>query len=178
LIKFFNSKNRDTLIEYFKFKEKNGYKFSKEELDLFILNLKNKILLINNNNKFSNVFVPETSNTNLIRLAQEISNNIIFIEKNNKNFIINELNKQQFQKKEKEALLLSLSENSTVKMADIKGNQRKRFIDFLFKKTSGKEIDYSNSLFLDDSSFSSYTYKAAINKIQKTTFEIILFFKE
>ena len=176
--KFFNSKDRNTLVEYFKFKEKNGHKFSEEELNVFICSVKNKILLLNNNKKYSTVFLPETGNKNLIRLANEVSENIVIIEKNDKSKIIKELDKQHFQKKEKEALYSSMENMSVIKMADIKGNQRIRFVDSLFKKINIDNSFYENSLFLDDSSFSSYTYKAAITKIKSPTTSVILFFKE
>jgi hypothetical protein len=175
--KFFNSANRDTLIEYFKFKEKNGYKFNEEELSNFIDIVKEKILKINNDNKFSTVFIPETGNLNLIRLAEKISYNIVFVKKNKKQIIIDELNKQTYQKKEKEALFDSISKMDTIKMADVKGNQRKRFVDCLFENNEFNDSLYENSLFLDDSSFSSYTYQAAKQKIKKTNHTVILFFK-
>jgi len=173
----FDSKDKNNLINYFKFKEKNNYSFSKDELNCFITSAKNKILSLNDNQLFNTIILPETSNLNLIKLAHEVAINVTYIYKNNKNDIILELHKQSYQKKEKESLLNSISNMKTIKMAEIKGNQRYRFIDILFKEPNIQESLFINSLFLDDSSFSSYTYQAAKKHLKKIEQSVILFSK-
>ena len=140
-------KNKDMLNQYFKFKEKYDYKFSQSELELFLEEVSKKILSINENIPFQTVFIPETGNKNLIKLAKLLTKNVIIVNKKSKNEIIQKLNQQKFQKKEKESLMDSLEKMSTIKMADIKGNQRKRFIDILFNDIE-EDMSFENTLLL------------------------------
>lgn len=178
MIKLYDLKKKDIIFEYYSFKEKKGYKFSKVDLYHFIKEVEIKIIEINKNNKFNTVFLPETENKNLIKIAEKVANNVIFIKKNKKEDIIKELDKQKYQKKEKEALFESIKDLDKIKMAKIKGNQRERFVNLLFEEIEVPDELYENSLFLDDSSFSSTTYKAAMSKLKKTNHQIILFFKD
>lgn len=177
ILKLKDTKNKEILNEYFKFKEKYEYKFTLEELNNFLEEISKKILKANNNNKYNTVFIPETENKNLIKLAKMLTDNVVIIYKKNKEEVIKELEKQNFQKKEKESLLKSLEKMKVIKMAEIKGNQRKRFIDILFNEVE-KNTKFENSLLLDDSAFSGFTYKALKNKIPKVTKEIVIFSKE
>lgn len=170
-------KNKDILEQYFKFKEKYDYKFSKSELEVFLEEIYKKILSINKNIPYQRVFIPETGNKNLIKLAKLLTENVVIVNKKNKNEIIQELNKQKFQKKEKESLMDSLEKMSTIKMADIKGNQRKRFVDILFNNIH-EDVSFKNSLLLDDSAFSGFTYQALKNKLPNVEKEIVIFSKE
>lgn len=170
-------KNKDMLNQYFKFKEKYDYKFSQSELDVFLEEVSKKILSINENIPFQTVFIPETGNKNLIKLAKLITKNVIIVNKKSKNEIIQELNQQKFQKKEKESLMNSLEKMSTIKMADIKGNQRKRFVDILFNDIE-EDMSFENTLLLDDSAFSGFTYQALKNKIPNVEKEVVIFSKE
>lgn len=169
--------SKDSLIEYFKFKEKHDYSFSPDELNKFLINLSSYILNINGYKKFNTVFIPETDNLNLIKLSSLVSEKTIIIKKNRKDYIISKLNEQSYQKKEKESLFQSLENMQTIKMANIKGNQRKRFIDILFEKVDS-DISMDNSLLLDDSYFSGLTYKALKRKIPNTTKNVVLFSKD
>lgn len=176
LLKLVDIKSRDSLIDYFKFKEKYNYKYSQEELESQLEHLALQILSLNNHKKFNNVFVPETENSNLIRLSSLVSDNTIIIKKKAKPEIISLLENQKFQKDEKNALFKSIEEMSSIKMAKIKANQRKRFEDILFDDLSD-DILMDNSLLLDDSSFSGFTYKALKKKVPKTTMDVIIFSK-
>lgn len=168
---------KETLNEYFKFKEKYNYKFNQKELEDFLQSITSKILKINKEKKYKTVFIPQTSNKNLIKLAKLIAENIYIVKKNKKEIIIKELNTQKFQKKEKEALLKSIESKEVIKIAEIKGNQRKRFIDILFEDIE-ENISMENTLLLDDSAFSGFTYKALKSKLPNTTKDIVIFSKE
>lgn len=178
MIKLYNLKSKENLYSYYSFKEKKGNFFSERYLEKFLDETESSILKFNNNLKFNTVFVPETSNRNLIILAKRLAENIIIIKKESKEKVIEGLKKQNFQKKEKEALLKSLENDKKIKIANIKGNQRKRFIDLLFIHHNFPDSYYDNSLFLDDSSFSSTTYLAATSKIKNTTKQAIIFYKD
>lgn len=172
----FDIKDKENLINYFKFKNKHDYFFSEEELNEFLILVKKEILKLNNNNNFDLVLIPQSSNVNLKKLALIISKNIVIIEKNSISYIKEKINEQNLQKAEKLALMKSIDEmNQDLKMAEIKANQRKRFEKILYKEVEVKEN--SNTLLLDDGLFSGYTMKALENSCKNINKKIVLFSK-
>lgn len=123
--------------------------------------------------QFENVVIPETSNKNFLTLVQNLDKDVHVLEKNDMHSIRAILDTQSMMKSERQKLYAALDTMTSVKMAAIAGNQRKRFIDCLFKKHPLK-----NAVFLDDSVFSGYTFAAALSAIEyPTTANIVLFSK-
>lgn len=123
------------------------------------------------------IIVPETTNLLLKNFLSFLKKNIIFLKKNDKQHIVEEIKKQNMMKSEAKKLLLALDGMKTVKIADSAGNQRKRFQSCLFQTLNLNNID-NNIIFLDDSIFSGNTFLAAQKMLENfNTTTIILFNK-
>lgn len=173
----FDLKDRMSEITYFKMKNKYGYSFTSQEKEEF----QNQVLvgLENHLNNIDILIVPETGNECLLEIAYRTGKEIVIFPKNNKEDIILAVTKQAMMKAEKAKLLSSLEAMDTIKIANIAGNQRKRFIECLFKSIDDMEIfKDKNVALLDDSVFSGYTFLAAnhiLNGLNKQN--LILFSK-
>lgn len=87
------------------------------------------------------IIVPETTNLLLKNFLSFLKKNIIFLKKNDKQHIVEEIKKQNMMKSEAKKLLLALDGMKTVKIADIAGNQRKRFQSCLFQTLNPNNIE-------------------------------------
>jgi hypothetical protein len=168
----FDLKTRENELNYFKMKNKYGYSFTKEEKFIFQKNVTTTI----NNLLENNIIFPETGNTCLIEIAEMSGKNIIVLEKNTKKDILLQLDNQSMMKAEREKLYKIISENETVKMAQLPGNQRKRLEKLLFKSPK-LSLDKSYT-FLDDSIFSGYTFLAAQEAIKSVKHNNIVLFSK
>lgn len=160
---------------YFKFKEKNGYAFLPEEkIDFQQLVLS---MLSENSNwvKAKTLIIPETGNSGLIELAHLSGKEVVTLYKAQKEEIKTHLETQSMMKAEREKLFSAIAAMDKVKMAGIAGNQRKRFIECLFKTPDIS--DTKDVVFFDDSMFSGYTYLAAQHRLDFEHHNIILFDK-
>lgn len=174
---FFDLKNRDNEINYFRMKQKYGNSFSQEQYEQFnALVLGNIMSLLSD---IDTLVVPETGNNMLLEIAKTTNKNIFILEKNSKEDIIAALSEQTMMRSEKIKLMTMLEGMDTIKMAQLAGNQRKRFVDCLFKKPNSDTLDKLGSIaLLDDSVFSGYTFMAANSALQsKQKSNIILFSK-
>lgn len=170
----FDLKIEENTKNYFKFKNKYEYSFNQKEKEdfksLVFENLKkNKVWL-----SATTLIIPETGNKNLLEIAQLSNKRIITLEKNSKEIIKNELSLQPMMKSEREKLYKSLEVMESVKMAGIAGNQRKRFIEILFKKIVFQNDD--SFVFFDDSLFSGYTFLAAQYQLRDIEHNNIILF--
>ena len=89
----------------------------------------------------NNIIVPETTNLLLKNFLSFLKKNIIFLKKNDKQHIVEEIKKQNMMKSEAKKLLLALDGMKTVKIADIARNQRKRFQSCLFQTLNLNNIE-------------------------------------
>lgn len=175
---FYDLKQRQVQESYFKMKNKYEHSFSKEEKINFINLARQDLSSCEAWQNAEIVLVPETSNQLLLELCK--SKELVIIYKNDKEVIKEALDKQFFMKTEREKLYTSLDNNgSKVKMANIAGNQRKRFVEFLFKEiVLNEEQKTKNCVFLDDSIFSGYTFLAAQEAIKNINHENIILFNK
>lgn len=155
-----DTKNKSHLETYFKFKNKNDYFFTPAQAQEFEENVYNT--LIEHIDSKTLIIYPQTNNQLFLNLIDKFDNNKQQLLKNTPQQILNILSEQQMMKAEKEKLFKTIESHSTVKMANIAGNQRKRFINCLFQHICIK----ANAVFLDDSVFSGYTLAAAYQAIQ------------
>lgn len=153
---------KDRLLEttYFKMKNKYDYSFTCEEKAQFqsqvLLSLELSLCNVDT------LIVPETSNKCLLEIAYKTGKEVVVLHKNSKDNIIIAISQQTMMKAEKAKLLSSLESMDTIKIANIAGNQRKRFVECLFKPLDNAEIlKGKNVALLDDSVFSGYTFLAA-----------------
>lgn len=141
-------------------KNKYGYSFLPEEKISFQQQVVKKLSPHLSPN--STLIVPETSNLCLLEIAQLTGCPTILLKKNMKEKILLDLDNQAMMKAERQKLISSINAMETVKIANIAGNQRKRFIGSLFQPLNEYLIlDKSDVVFLDDSIFSGYTFMAA-----------------
>ncbi len=165
-ITFFDLNNKNHKILYFKFKNKYEFKFTENERLSFFNDIINDLNSHESWRQSNTIIIPETSNQNLIALASQFSKKIIILSKNSKEKIIDFLHNQAMMKKEKEKILKIIHNFSEIKIANIPGNQRKRFIDCLFSDEINIE-QQNKCVFFDDSIFSGYTYKAALSCLER-----------
>lgn len=152
----FSTKHREYLELYFKMKNRYDFSFTEEEKEKFIQECINFI------GYYDIIIYPETSGSILPLLAQKCSNQSFCILKNSKEFIQSQIFSLNLMKSEKISLLNAFSTmNNSFELKKIKGNQRKRFIPFLFQK---QDINLENQsvLILDDAIFSSNTIAALL----------------
>lgn len=168
----FSTKDRNQIEKYFKMKKKYEYKFDEQEEKEFIDDVVKTI------GTYDIVIHPQTSGYLLNDIAKRIGSKVIEIKKNNKSFIREKLLEQNFMKLEKETLLNTIDKmDSDFKINLIKGNQRKRFINILFKDLDQDIEENKSILLLDDSIFSGETFLAMCDKIKIKTDKIVLFSK-
>lgn len=170
----FDTKQKDNLQLYFKFKNKNGYSFNQDEEKIFLSQI---IDYLKTQIAPTDILIfPQTSNKCFLRIVGQLGNTYHILQKQNIKEVIQELDKQSMMKAEREKLYATLALNDTVKMANIAGNQRKRFINILFHNINNHT--HKSYIFLDDSIFSGYTLAAAHQSVnQKPTKSIALFSK-
>ena len=158
-------------------KNKYEYSFTNEEKENFTLLLKEKLMNVPQWNMVNIIIVPETSNLLLKDFLFSTNKNIIFLKKNNKQYIVEEIKKQNMMKSEAKKLLLTLDDMKTVKIADIAGNQRKRFQNCLFQPLNINIMD-NDIIFLDDSLFSGNTFLAAQQMLKNFNITNIILFNK
>lgn len=169
--------SRQANENYFKFKNKHGYRFTECELNDFI---EQTLLLLNNNstwNDAKNLIVPQTTNLNFMTLLSKSHKNIITLKKNSKEKIIECVMKQNMMKSEREKLMKMLKNMDIIKMANFAGNQRKRLVECIFEEVKLEHLQ-TPCLFFDDSLFSGYTFLAALFQIKHIEHDNIILFNK
>ena len=118
-------------------------------------------------NSFDIIVIPESSSDFILNIVKKLNINYYILEKNSKEYIYRKLSSMKFSRQELESQKLRINKmENSFKLNRIKSNQRLKYIDILFKKPS---IDLDGKiLFLDDSSFTGNTYKAAQSKVNLT----------
>jgi len=118
-------------------------------------------------NSFDIIVIPESSSEFILNIVKKLNINYYILEKNSKEFIYSNLSSMNFSRQELESQKLRINKmNDSFKLNKIKSNQRSKYIDILFKEPS---IDLDGKiLFLDDSSFTGNTFKAAQSKVDFT----------
>lgn len=148
----YSTKDRDVLENYFKLKDK--YDHSLTESDYLSLEKSVKEAF----GQYDVVIHPETTGKHLNRLAKALGQNVVCVTKNDKETIKNLLLEQKMMKAERQSLIQCIDEmNDSFQINKIKGNQRKRFRNILFKKVELSSYDGLKVLLLDDSVFSGET---------------------
>lgn len=171
----FDLKDKNIEKLYFKFKNKYEYVFTEQEKQNFYIEV-TKILEKNEIwNNASVLIVPDTENKNFLELIKLTNKKIIILKKSSKEKILEKLENQSMMKSEKQKIFKIINELNNIKMANIPGNQRKRFIDFLFEEKEFLDNN-ENYLFLDDSLFSGYTFLAAQKCLEKIKHNNIVLF--
>lgn len=172
----FDLKDRENELKYFKMKNKYEHQFSPEEKELFQEEISNKLsdLL----KEIDVLIIPETSNQCLLDIIKLTKKDVIILEKNTKENIIQDLNNQTMMKDERTKLLNSIAEMEVLKIANIAGNQRKRFVGNLFKQLNKEQFENKKIAFLDDSVFSGYTFLAANHILFGLNFKKIILFSK
>jgi hypothetical protein len=155
----YDTKIKENLNLYFSFKDKYEYKMTQEKL----FSIKQK--LMSNVDKFDVIVYPETKGEYLKDIALYLAKELICVQKNSildiKEMVLN----QQMMKSEKASLMMAIdSMKDSFQINKIKANQRKRFINLLFKKT--KLDKNKKTLFLDDSIFGGMTFTALLKSIE------------
>jgi phosphoribosylpyrophosphate synthetase len=169
---FFDTKIRDNLELYFKFKNKNDFHFNNNEKYLFKESINNYLKEYIKESEL--LIVPETGNQFLLEIVNELGVDVHVLLKNDKESICKLLFEQNMMKDERKKILSIVNDMDVVKIASIPGNQRKRFVNCLFKKfETNKKV-----VFIDDSIFSGYTFFAARNAIIGNVLENIVFFSK
>lgn len=154
-----STKDRDSLEQYFKLKEKYDHELTKEDLELIIEKSKSEFGF------YDLVIVPETKGRYLNLIAEHLGKKVFIVKKRKKEDIMIDLFNQKMMKSEKESLKHSLDEMDIIQINKIKGNQRKRFKNILFEKYDFSEYKDLNVLILDDSVFSGETLVSLISNI-------------
>ena len=113
---------------YLKFKNKYEYSFTFDEFLQFSETVLNKLNSTPSWMESDIVIIPETSNINLLSILEQSNKKVCILKKSTKTKIIQKLEEQSMMKAEKSKLFKILEEMETVKIANIPGNQRKRFI--------------------------------------------------
>jgi pyruvate formate-lyase activating enzyme-like uncharacterized protein len=161
-------------ILYKKMKQKYGFSFSSLEEQEFTHQVLDELEKKSMWQEAKTLIVPQTSNQFLLHFLEKVNKEVYFLKKKSKSDILHELEAQDMMKTERVKLYAAIEAMKDVKMANIAGNQRKRFISLLFN-----ELDSSitEGLFFDDSVFSGYTFLAAQEKIHFTHQNLVLFSK-
>lgn len=148
----YSTKDRDNLEQYFKLKEKYDYTLSNDELE----SLKNDVKAFGH---YDVVLHPETTGKYLHILAAELGDKVVCIEKNDKETIKTLVAEQKMMKAERNSLMACIENDmgSSFQINKIKGNQRKRFKNILFKDVDLSLYAGKKVLLLDDSVFSGET---------------------
>ncbi len=167
---------------YLKFKNKYDQSFTFNEFLQFSETVLNKLNVTPSWIESDIIIIPETNNINLLSILEQSNKKVFILKKSTKTKIIQKLEEQSMMKAEKSKLFKILEEMETVKIANIPGNQRKRFIGCLFDSESLSKEKFSHNskiLFLDDSIFSGYTFLAAQHCLSEIPHKnIILFDKQ
>lgn len=173
----FDLNSRENELLYFKMKNKYEYLFTEKEKVAFISLLNEKLNKISHWCITNTIVVPETSNYLLKSFLISTGKKIIYLQKNSKEKIIESIQQQPMMKSEAKKLFSSLNNMKTIKIADIAGNQRKRFQTCLFNDISEQNMD-TDIVFLDDSIFSGNTFLAAQEKLKNFNVTNIILFNK
>lgn len=151
----YSTKDRDNLEQYFKLKEKYDYTLSNDELEA----LKNDVKAFGH---YDVVLHPETTGKYLHILAAELGEEVVCIQKNDKETIKSLVSEQKMMKAERNSLMACIDNDmaESFQINKVKGNQRKRFKDILFKQVDLSQYKDKKVLLLDDSVFSGETLVA------------------
>lgn len=151
----FETQSRTGIEQYFRFKQKHDFDFNPEEWTTFQQTTEQWLHKLQQQHHFEYIILPETSNQRLLQLCENF--HTIVLKKRTIPEILPLLNHQHFQKKEKEKLLNTLNQMNTLKIAQLAGNQRPRFIPLLFHPITPPNQPF---ILLDDSAFSGTTLQA------------------
>ena len=154
----YSTKDRNILEEYFKLKHKYDYVLTDEEYKKLESEVAQAF------GQYDVVIHPETSGKHLNKLAKALGKEVICIAKNDKETIKTLVQEQKMMKSERISLLNSIDEmEGSFQINKVKGNQRKRFKDILFKEKDLSHLSDKRVLLLDDSVFSGATLIALKN---------------
>lgn len=151
----FEAQSRAGIEQYFRFKQKHDFDFNPEEWTAFQESTTQWLHQLQQQYHFEYIILPETTNQRLLQLCANF--NTIVLKKRTIPEVLPLLNNQHFQKKEKEKLLNTLNQMNTLKIAQLAGNQRHRFIPLLFHPIIPPTQPF---ILLDDSAFSGTTLEA------------------
>lgn len=163
--------SREDKEHYFKFKQKHGYQFTADESQLLEQALIEWVLpyIKEAVNAKMTVVTPETQNVFFTALLDELKKHISFehqvLVKKDVGSLKLELLQQPMMKAEKEKLVSTLDAMTTLKVAKLAGNQRKRVEAHLFKPLP----EVKKAFILDDSFMSGTTLRAMIHALPQLT---------
>lgn len=162
-------------------KNKYDYSLSEEEKNTFIKRLNNSFEKDKIFQESEYLIVPETDNQFLIDWTAQTHKKIIVLKKQTKDKIVQKLSEQTMMRAEKVKLLKAIEAMEEVKIANIAGNQRKRFIGCLFEPLEQNVINnltHTKTMLVDDSVFSGYTFLAAQHVLKDVIHENRIFFSK
>ncbi len=125
-------------------------------------------------NNIELIILPESNNVLLRSILSYVNLPLVIINKKNKEMMVDVLNTELMQKAEREKLMNSIENMSTVKIAQISANQRKRVADKLFHVENVSVFKNKKVLFFDDALFTGSTL-FAIKKMVDFNHAFVLF---
>lgn len=167
----FDTKVRANFELYCKFKSK--YDFDLSEAEIATLTEQVQAYVNTQLGDIQSVVIPSTTNSLFLNIVKTLGKKVFVLEKNDNASIKKELDQQAMMRTERQKLYAAIDSMDTIKMAAIAGNQRKRFINCLFKK-----CPVENAAFLDDSVFSGCTLTASLAAIEHPTLKNIVLFSK
>lgn len=162
----YNIQQREWLELYFALKNRYDYSLSQKQLEQITQDLLQAVA----EEAYDCVIIPQSTNMFLSELAQHIAPKVITLEKNSKEDMLACLQQQKFMKAEKEKLFKALEQMDTIRINQIAGNQRNRFIPCLFKQVNfdmQQVLQQGKTLVLDDAIFSGTTFLAMLYQIEQ-----------
>lgn len=162
----YNIQQREWLELYFALKNRYDYSLSQKQLEQITQDLLQAVA----EEAYDCVIIPQSTNMFLPDIAQQIAPKVITLEKNSKEDMFACLQQQKFMKAEKEKLFKAMEQMDTIRINQIAGNQRNRFIPCLFKQVGfdiQQVLQQGKTLVLDDAIFSGTTFLAMLYQIEK-----------
>lgn len=160
----YDIQQREWLELYFALKNRYEYCLDDVQLEQIAQSLQEKV------KHYDYAIIPQSTNAHLAHLAQKIATRTIVLEKNSKDEILQALQTQPFMKAEKQKLFQTIETMDTVRINQIAGNQRYRFISCLFKalpEENLSDLKTSQVVLLDDAIFSGTTFLAMLHQVKQ-----------
>lgn len=173
-VAYMHSFDRETKKVYAKVKQKNEESLTSNEKDILINETVSALKEYVATHHFNLIITPESSNVLLSQILSYLNLPIVTVSKQDKLSITNTLNAEKMCKTEKEKLTNSLVGMSSVKMAQLSGNQRKRVAKNLFNIENVEVFQNKNILFFDDALFTGSTL-SAIQKLISFNHAFVMF---
>lgn len=173
---FFDLKQKANMHLYYAVKNRFDHSLCAEKKELLINQLANAIGKFCNDNKYDNIFIPESSQSFIESIAKKTNFPYFVLKKNTKEYVLSKIDTLSLQKKEKENHIMRINGmGESFKINHLKANQRRKYFELVFQKI---DIDNKNkkSLIIDDSYFSGITI-AAIKNIFPVTNHLTIFAK-